>query len=130
MQHPSRSISSHQRRLLQSRARQMRHECTHTEWLLWQELRCGKLGIIFRRQVVLQGYICDFYACSARLIVEVDGSAHVKRARHDARRDRVLRGAGYRVLRIPAEEVLHSLPDVVAQLRAATKASPPVRPIE
>jgi very-short-patch-repair endonuclease len=119
MVHQARSVSSHRRKVLRQRARRMRHEPSHTEWLLWQELRCRKQGVVFRRQVVLQGYIADFYASSAGLIVEVDGGWHATRSRRDARRDRVLGAAGYRVLRVTAEEVLHSLPTVVAQVRAA-----------
>ena len=34
-------------------------------------------------------------------------------------RKRVLRGAGYRMLRVTAEDVLHSLPSVVARIREA-----------
>jgi len=74
---------------------------------------------VFRRQVVLQGYIADFYACSDALVVEVDGSWHGKRERRDARRERTLRAAGYRVLRVSAEDVLRSLPSVVARIREA-----------
>jgi very-short-patch-repair endonuclease len=93
-----RSVSSHQRQLLRQRAQRMRHEPTASEWVLWQALRCNQLGVAFRRQVVLQGYITDFYASASGLIVEVDGSWHGQRAAKDARRDRVLASAGYRVL--------------------------------
>ena len=119
MVHQSRSVSAHQRQELRRRARRMRHEPSHTEWLLWEQLRCGKQGVVFRRQVVLQGYIVDYYACTAKLIVEVDGGWHSNRLRRDARRERVLRGAGYRMLRVTAEDVLHSLPSVVARIREA-----------
>ncbi len=68
---------------------------------------------------MLQGYIADLYACSARLIVEVDGSWHCGRSRADARRDRVLAAAGYRVLRVAEQEVLSALPQVVARIRVA-----------
>jgi very-short-patch-repair endonuclease len=91
----------------------------HSEWLLWQALRCRQLGVSFRRQVVLQGYIADFYASTAGLIVEVDGSWHSNRAQRDARRERVLCAAGYRVLHVTGDEVLHSLPTVVSRIRTA-----------
>jgi very-short-patch-repair endonuclease len=97
----------------------MRHEPTHSEWVVWQALRARRLGVSFRRQVVLQGYIVDFYAASVRLIVEVDGSWHVQRALKDARRERVLCAAGYRVLRVTVEDVLHGMPAVVTRVRAA-----------
>jgi very-short-patch-repair endonuclease len=69
--------------------------------------------------VVLQGYIADYYACAARLIVEVDGGWHGGRSRADARRDRVLAAAGYRVLRVAEQDVLSALPQVLARIRAA-----------
>jgi very-short-patch-repair endonuclease len=68
---------------------------------------------------VLQGYIADYYACAARLIVEVDGGWHSGRSRADARRDRMLVAAGYRVLRVAEQDVLSALPQVVARIRAA-----------
>jgi very-short-patch-repair endonuclease len=97
----------------------MRHEPTQTEWQLWQALRCRQLGVSFWRQVVLQGYVADLYASEVRLIVEVDGSWHGKREQKDARRERTLHAAGYRVLRVTAEEVSHSLSGVAARIRAA-----------
>ena len=119
MVHRSRSVSSHQRWMLRQRARRMRHEPSQGEWLLWQGLRCSRQGVAFRRQVVLQGYIADFYACSVRVIVEVDGAWHSGRVRADARRDRVLASAGYRVLRVAEQDVLSALAQVVARIRQA-----------
>ena len=112
-------ISHHQRQELRRRAWRMRHAPSLGEWQLWQELRRGKQGVVFRRQVVLQGYIADFYASTAVLVIEVDGGSHSGRVRADARRDRVLAVAGYRVLRVSEREVLTALPQVVARIRAA-----------
>jgi very-short-patch-repair endonuclease len=117
----SRFVSAAQRQLLRRRAQRMRHELTQTEWLLWQSLRAGQQGVTFRRQVVLQGYIADYYASSVRLIVEVDGAWHAPRAAADRRRDRTLAAAGYRILRVSAERVLTSLPEVLACIRAAVR---------
>jgi very-short-patch-repair endonuclease len=103
-------------------ARVLRHSPTWTEAVLWQELRCKKLGVSFRRQVPLAGYIVDFYASSVGLVVEVDGGYHVERARADARRDRALARRGYRVLRIPADVVQRALPEAVARITAAMLA--------
>lgn len=51
----------------------MRSAPSEPERLLWQALRASQLGVRFYRQVVLQGFIVDFFAPSARLVVEVDG---------------------------------------------------------
>jgi very-short-patch-repair endonuclease len=96
----------------------MRHEPTRSEWLLWQALKHRQLGVTFRRQVVLQGYIADLYTSSAKLIVEVDGDWHTSR-RTDSRRDRVLSHAGYRILRVSSEAVVTALRSVLAQIRTA-----------
>ncbi len=93
----------------------------YSEWVLWQALRRSNLGVAFRRQVVLQGYIADYYACAVRLIVEVDGGWHTGRSRADARRDRILAASGYQVLRVGEQDVLSGLPQVLARIRAAIK---------
>ena len=112
-----RPVSTHQRQLLRRRARTMRHAPTATEYLLWQALKGAQLGVTFRRQVVLCGYIADFYASSAKLVVEVDGACHEQQRGSDRRRDRVLRRAGYRVLRVSDAEVVRSLAVVVSRIR-------------
>jgi very-short-patch-repair endonuclease len=67
---------------------------------------------------VLQGFIADFYASQRKLIVEVDGEWHTSR-RTDARRDRALNRAGYRVCRVSSEAVVTALPSVLAKIRAS-----------
>ena len=100
----------------------MQHDATPTEWRLWQELRCAKQGVVFRRQVVLRGFIVDFYASAAKVVVEVDGAWHGERAAADRRRDRVLAAFAYRVVRVPAGEVSSELEAVLARIRSAVAA--------
>ena len=50
-------------------AHTMRQAPTESEARLWRALRSSRLGVAFRRQVPLLGFIADFYAPSARLIV-------------------------------------------------------------
>jgi leucyl-tRNA synthetase len=99
----------------------MRQAPTTSERLLWTELSRGKLGVWFRRQVVVGASIVDFMAPARKLVVEVDGGYHgdVRRQRADARRDKRLERAGYRVLRLPAQLVLSDLPQAVQQVRNA-----------
>jgi very-short-patch-repair endonuclease len=58
--------------------------------------------------LLLGSCIVDFYAPARKVVVEVDGGYHAEPARRraDARRDRRLVKAGFRVLRVPAELVL------------------------
>jgi very-short-patch-repair endonuclease len=91
---------------------------TPSERALWQLLRAGQLGVHFRRQVPLLGScIVDFCAPRAGLVVEVDGPYHAESARQraDARRDRRLNKAGFRVLRLATELVLKQ-PEIAREL--------------
>ena len=105
---------------LQHYAAQHRAAPTESEARLWSALSGGRLGVAFRRQVVLGNrFIVDFVAPRARLVVEVDGSYHAQRVAADARRDAKLHGLGYRVLRIPAALVMSDLRAALELVRAA-----------
>jgi very-short-patch-repair endonuclease len=55
----------------------MRREPTEYERRLWGALRASQLGgFKFRRQAVIEPYICDFLCPSIGLIVEVDDDRH------------------------------------------------------
>jgi len=98
-------------------AHTMRQAPTDSEARLWRGLRASQLGVAFRRQVPLLGFIADFYAPSVRLIVEVDGGYHSRRATADARRDHTLTRAGYRIVRLEAELVTRDLPAALLAVR-------------
>ena len=85
---------------------------------LWQLLRRRAQGFRFRQQHPAGPYVADFYCPSAKLIVEVDGSAHDmgNRPARDARRDAWLRARGYRILRIPATEIRDNAEGVVLHI--------------
>ena len=51
---------------------------------VWQELRGNKLGVHFKRQQVIAGFIVDFYCHQAALFVEVDGDIHDLQQEEDA----------------------------------------------
>ena len=116
---PSRRHHCSRSQVIAERAHAMRVNLTCSEARLWEELRGSKLGVGFRRQAPIGAYIVDFVAPSARLIVEVDGGYHAERAAADARRDRALERAGYRVVRVSAERVMRELGAVVAEIASA-----------
>jgi len=99
----------------------MRHVPTPSEARLWEALRGGQLGVVFRRQVVVGEYIADFCAPAVRLVVEVDGGYHTEREQLDAQRDERLRRLGYCVVRVSSEEVGRELAAVVLRLRAVAR---------
>jgi very-short-patch-repair endonuclease len=106
--------------LLASRARELRGSLNEPQRLLWRAVAAGRLGVYFRREVVLLGrFIVDMLAPSIRLVVEVDGRCHESRRGADARRDRALARAGYHVLRVEAQVVVRELPVAVARVREA-----------
>jgi very-short-patch-repair endonuclease len=90
--------------LLRAHAGRMRRAPTPSEERLWRRLRGSQLGVVFRRQVVVGGYIVDFAASSVRIVVEVDGGYHAERAEADAKRDARLARAGWRVVRLASDE--------------------------
>ena len=116
-----RAHSPHRALVLAERAAGMRAAPTLSEALLWQALRGSRLGVPFRRQVVLGRYVADFFAPRAGLVVEVDGGFHGEpaRVRADARRDRDLGRMGYRVLRLPHALVVEQLEQAIALVVAA-----------
>lgn len=119
--HRSSRPSAFRRAELAAYAARMRHAPTRSEAALWAALSGRRVGgVQFRRQYVLGGrWIADFAAPAARLVVEVDGSAHRGRERHDAQRDRGLQQLGWRVLRLDAELVLRDLPSALERVQEA-----------
>ena len=84
-------------------ARQLRRDATPSERHAWTLLRRrGILGLKFRRQHVLHGFIVDFYCASLRLVLELDGAVHDHpvHAGYDAARTEFLAARGYRVMRL------------------------------
>lgn len=90
---------------------------TPSEKILWEELRGNKLGIHFRRQQVIAGYIVDFYCHKADLVIELDGRIHEKQKEEDANRDKVMNEMGLRVIRFRNDEVENDLVGVVGKIR-------------
>jgi very-short-patch-repair endonuclease len=103
----------HKQQQLSAHAHRMRLAPSEPERVLWQALRCCQLGTRFRQQVVLLGYIVDFFAPAERLVVEVDGAHHARKRGADKRRDAALAEAGLAVVRLPAQVVLANLPVAV-----------------
>lgn len=104
-----------------ARAREMRAHPTAEEELLWPRLRRNGLGVHFRRQQIIDGFIVDFYCHAAGLVVEVDGPIHEQQASYDQERDAILAARGLRLLRVSNERVrtnlLGVLKDITAELR-------------
>ena len=111
-----------------TRARALRKAQTDAEALLWRSLRRRNLmGVKFRRQHPVEGFIADFYCGEARLIVELDGGGHAEgeQVRRDDQRTRVLERAGIRVLRFWNTDVLQNLDGVMQVILGAVRPPSP-----
>ena len=105
-------------------ARSMRREPTPCEDAVWKKLRASQLGgFKFRRQTVIESYICDFFCPAKGLIVEIDGDTH--EAEVDEHRDRVLAARGFEVLRFTNADVRENLHGVLARILERVEARPP-----
>jgi len=99
------------------RRRELRQASISEEIKLWKELRNNKLGVKFKRQHSIGGYILDFYCFQARLIIEIDGKSHELQKEYDADRDKYFRELGYQTLRIKNDDIGKKLTDVISQIK-------------
>ncbi|WP_111561098.1 endonuclease domain-containing protein [Rhizobium sp.] len=96
-------------------AKRMRQALTDAELKLWNELRAHRLmGLGFRRQVPVAGFIVDFACPQHRLIVEIDGSQHARESNavYDEGRTRRLEADHWTVLRFWNDDVLRDVDNV------------------
>ena len=85
---------------------------TDTERRMWSRLRNRQIdGYKFRRQVPVGPYFVDFLCVSERLVIEVDGPLHEEES--DQLKTDWLVAHGYRVVRIPVNDVDVSMDDVI-----------------
>jgi very-short-patch-repair endonuclease len=105
---------------LKSISRKLRTNATSAERLLWNEVRREQIsGFIFRRQVILNGFVVDFACYEARLVIEVDGGTHSTdtEVERDAARTELLNAQGYGILRFLNDEVFHNIDGVLETIR-------------
>jgi len=103
-------------------AKELRHNMTEAENVLWRSIRANRLdGWHFRRQQLISGFIVDFYCHALGLIIEVDGEVHEFQEKADQDREVALRMQGFHVMRHQNEEVLIQLPKVLEQIKTICK---------
>ncbi len=107
-------------------AKSMRRVMTDAELRLWNELRAHRLmGLGFRRQFPIAGFVVDFACPDKKLVVEVDGSQHAYNAT-DAVRTRRLEQDGWTILRFWNDDVLRDIDNVCQHIiTVAGVATPP-----
>ncbi|WP_426236809.1 endonuclease domain-containing protein [Pararhizobium sp. DWP1-1-3] len=101
--------------VLRKNARTMRRSMTDAELKLWNELRAHRLmGLGFRRQLPIGGYIVDFACPEHKIVVELDGSQHANgdAVDYDKQRSARLEQNGWTVLRFWNDDVLRDIDNV------------------
>lgn len=107
-------------------AKPLRRSLTRAETILWARLKGQKLcGQKFRRQHPIDDFIADFACIPARLVIELDGSAHgsADAVERDANRTRRLMELGWHVLRFSNDDLLNRTDEVLEAI--ALRLPPP-----
>ena len=110
---------------LYHRRKELRNNSTPEEILLWLELKNSRFGYKFRRQHSIGGYIVDFYCPSKKLVIEIDGSQHLKNKEYDKVRSDYFEGLGIKIIRFTNKEVSTETESVVSKIRKVFVSSPP-----
>jgi very-short-patch-repair endonuclease len=100
-------------------AERLRNRMTEAEIALWDELKSNKfLGLKFRRQHPINRFVVDFYCHKHFLVIELDGGIHLSKEvkENDSNRELELKNMGLNIVRFTNEEILNSLPNVLAKL--------------
>ena len=115
----SSTVLIHDRRMPNQMARDLRHDMTDAERLLWYFLRARRFaGCKFRRQHPIGPFIADFACVERRLIIEADGGQHADPA-SDAVRTRWLEAEGWRVARFWNDDIMLRTENVLQEIRKA-----------
>lgn len=99
-------------------ARNLRDNPTFSEKIMWELVGNKKLGITFRKQVIICGWIVDLYCAKYRLIIEIDGGVHKLRKlrKLDALKDKVFTEKGYIILRFTDKDVIKDPDHVILRI--------------
>lgn len=93
------------------------------ERCFWNMVRNEKvLGLHFRRQQVLHGFIADFYCNNLSLVVEIDGGIHEQQKDYDKLRTEIINQYGIKVIRFTNQEVIDKSDMVLAKIKGLAKA--------
>ena len=100
------------------RRKELRNNSTSQEDLLWSKLKNSQIGLKFRRQHSIGGYIVDFYCPSKRLVIEIDGPQHFTKdnKEYDEIRTEFFKGLDIKVLRFTNIEIDTNIYEVLQKI--------------
>ncbi len=93
-------------------AKKLKSNPTKAEAFFYSRTRRRAFGPRFRRQVVIRGYIVDFWIPKFKLVIEIDGPYHDPE--DDAIRDGHLSELGIKTIRFTNSQVLDHFDDVAS----------------
>ena len=101
-------------------AQALRRRMTPAEKVLWERLRRKQLGVKFRRQQIIQGFIADFYCEAARVVIEVDGSVHdtTQQKKIDEQRRMVFESRGLQEIRFSNKQIESDIENVINKIKS------------
>ena len=102
----------------------LRKNMTPEERHLWYDF-LRTYPIRFNRQKIIGKYIVDFYCAKAKLIIELDGSQHYEDGgiEKDIERTKFLQQYGFKVIRIPNNEIKQNFRGVCEHIDLCVKQS-------
>jgi very-short-patch-repair endonuclease len=107
-----------------NQAKELRKKMTDAEAKLWEKVRRkGILGLKFRRQQIIEGFIADFYCHQAKLVIEVDGDYHNRETqkKEDEHRRNVFAIRGLEEIRFCNNDVINCTDDVIRLIKEKVK---------
>lgn len=104
------------------RRRELRKSQTKQEEILWRNIRNRKLGVKFKRQYSIGGYVLDFYCPEIKLVIELDGKQHFEKENflYDKERTEYLEVLDCKVLRFKNTEIEKNLGKVLSKIKEFT----------
>ncbi|MBU1356468.1 MAG: DUF559 domain-containing protein [Candidatus Edwardsbacteria bacterium] len=99
-------------------AKWMRRNMTLAEKCFWNAVKTDRfMGLHFRRQQIIHGFIADFYCEELNLVVEIDGGIHEEQKDYDKLRDQIINQYGIKVIRFANEEVVNKNDWVLSKIK-------------
>jgi very-short-patch-repair endonuclease len=90
-------------------SRDLRRRSTFTEKIAWNMLRDRRMfGYRFKRQVVFDGFVLDFFCNELRLAIEIDGPIHETQKEYDAMRQIIIEQEDVHFIRLTTQEIEES----------------------
>ena len=108
------------KKILLLKRKELRHNLTPEEAVLWTQLKEKQLNSKWRKQHPIGNYILDFYCPKTKLCIELDGKEHYtyQGAKEDEKRTQFLNKRGIRVIRFENRLIWENLDGVIEVIKS------------